>query len=388
MSTPGSSIADMVRRFDITANTSKTSDGPSVPPALRPELGIREKRSLSELALSPSEELGQKHARLSDSDLASPTDSVESTLIATLQASLAGFTDKITDRMDSLDRNINKKIDERFDRLEHRLVSLESRLDNVEAEARSSRTTVEDVSDRTTALETRTDSTLDRITRLESEPREGGWVPSGPVATSIILYGDSNSGGKLKFGEGKGTLGAALPGENKYCPKFRDLPPTSSPSFENRSDIVLAVGTNELKSEASNPTALVSHMHDYIVELTRKYPATHIHVPGVLPICTPGSETNTKIKTYNQFISDMCLNFPRVNFIDTKVFADKDGSLRSNLATGRADPLHLNAQGLKLYFSRIKFSLRERHRLPLPRPRSGGPPRGDRRDANRDRDRT
>lgn len=388
---PSTSISNLIRSFDIRADTSQSSDRPPAPLALSSELGIREKRGIADLSLSPSDDLDHKHARLGDSNLASPTDSIESSLIATLQASLAGFTDKLSNRMDSLDRNINNKIDERFDRLEYRLNSLESRLDSVEAEGRSSRSAVDVVSDRMDALETRTDSSLDRITRLESVPREGGWVPSGPIATSVILCGDSNSGEKLKFGEGKGTLGAALPGDNMYCPKFRDLPPTDSSTFENRSDIVLAVGTNELKSEGSDPRALVTHLHDYIVKLTRRFPATHVHVPGVLPICTPGSVTNTKIKTYNQFISDMCLSFPRVHFVDTIVFNNKDGSLKPNLAKGMTDPLHLNADGLKLYFSRMKFSLRERHGLPPPRSRSRGTPRGNHdrpsREGNSNRDR-
>ena len=404
MDSAGKSISDMVRMYEVTAARGLSSGSSPVFPD-RPVSTPRDKRNLSAISLASEDEMGVKQARFEDSSPSSPSSSTESTLLAVLQASLTGFTDNLNAKMDSLDRNLNEtvnsqlesinhKLDDRFDRLETRLDSLESRLGAVEAEGASSRAVVSGISDRLEVLEARTDSTSERMLRLESVPSVsggvGGWVPSGPTGVNILLLGDSNSGGKLKFGEGKGKLGAALPGKDEFCAKFENLPAPDSALFNNTSDIVLAVGTNNLKSQSSDPSTLATKLHEYLVALNRNFPATHVHLTGVLPICTPGSATNTKIRTYNHYLSDMALTFPRVSYIDTKVFQDRDGSLRSKFAMGTSDPLHLNGEGLRLYFSRMKFSLRDRHRLPMPshsNPRGVASNRANQPRANRDQPR-
>ena len=50
-----------------------------------------------------------------------------------------------------------------------------------------------------------------------------GWEPSGSSQTKVVLIGDSNFSGKLKFWENRGTLGKPLPGERVFCPTFAEL---------------------------------------------------------------------------------------------------------------------------------------------------------------------
>ena len=63
----------------------------------------------------------------------------------------------------------------------------------------------------------------------------------------IALIGDSNSAGKLKFGEEKGTLGSALLGAHVFCPIVEEIPSPDSEIYGGASDIIIAVGTNDLK---------------------------------------------------------------------------------------------------------------------------------------------
>ena len=85
-------------------------------------------------------------------------------------------------------------------------------------------------------------------------------------------------------------------------------------------------------------------------------------LPGVLPICAENSSINTRINGYNRYIR---VALPKLTFIDTNVLKSSQDSLKQNLAAGASDPLHLNAEGMKLYCSRFKFALRQRHGLSL-----------------------
>ena len=52
-----------------------------------------------------------------------------------------------------------------------------------------------------------------RLASIESAAAASDlWQPVGtPAQTHILLLGDSNSGGKIKFGEGRGILGGGNP---------------------------------------------------------------------------------------------------------------------------------------------------------------------------------
>ena len=181
------------------------------------------------------------------------------------------------------------------------------------------------------------------------------------------LLGDSNSGGKIRFGEDRGTLGRALPGTCEFCPKFEDLPSPDSPLFNNVSDLVLSVGTNNLKLDLSDPEPLALQMYNYVKSIARAHPGAHVFLPGVLPVNSAINDQalNTKIRYYNHYLKDMCKNLGTVTtFIDVNVFCGTDGALKQHLSKGDNDPLHLNEQGIRLFASRLKYALRFHHNMP------------------------
>ena len=292
----------------------------------------------------------------------------EPAILLRVQSMLDKLLSDVNDKLNGID----DKLDRHFNELNTRLDSFETRVAQVEQADASRQLTVVNLSidvetllAKQELLETKILSLENRSVDPAAAPPPPSWQPSGPTNTNILLLGDSNSGGKLKFGRGKGTLGEALPGVNEYIVKVGQLPPPDSAAFTDKTDVVIAVGTNDLKEADCNPDILIQQLHVYITSLKRLHPATHVHLPGVLPICATDSNTNVKIRTYNHYLADMAETIPRVTFIDTKVLRSREGSLLSKFACGPTDPLHLNGQGLRLYFSRIKYSLRLRHNLPV-----------------------
>ena len=251
----------------------------------------------------------------------------------------------LSDKIDSSHRSILQRFD-----------SFDTRMSEIEERISSQQLAVENIDDRITDIESKLEAinSVNPNLRVESE-----WEPSGTPSTNILLLGDSNSGGKIKFGSGKGTLGAALPGKETFTAKV-DLLPDPEPSLLNDvSDLVLAVGTNNLKEDDCVPADLARITYSYVKKVSAVNPTTHVYLPGVLP--TKSIQTNARIKQYNHYLRDMCSDLSRVHFIDNNNFISKNGLLIDKFST---DNLHLNQDGLKIYFSRIKYALRERHGLP------------------------
>lgn len=297
------------------------------------------------------------------------------TRLAALESS-SSPSEALTNRLAALESSSppNEELVNRLAAVESRpfpAVELTNRLTALESRS----TLNEDLISRLAALETRSSPSEDLTTRLmalessSSQPLSS-WEPSGSPNIDIVLIGDSNSANKLKFGTGKGTLGAALPGRGIFSAKLEELPSTQDEIFTGKSDVVLAVGTNNLKVDNSQPVELAKSFYNYVKALTRAHPSTYVFLPGVLPVDKSMSDLNTKIKSYNYYLKDMCNTLPRVNFIDTIILLNKEGSLSEKLGCGARDPLHLSAEGLRLYFSRIKYAIRARHGLPLPRRRT------------------
>ena len=95
-----------------------------------------------------------------------------------------------------------------------------------------------------------------------------GWEPVGSPETKIVLLGDSNSGGKIKFGQGKGTLVAALPGSDTFKATVEDLPEPET--FNDISDLILAVGTNN-KLDSCIPEYLAKSTFTYIKKVRKTH---------------------------------------------------------------------------------------------------------------------
>lgn len=110
--------------------------------------------------------------------------------------------------------------------------------------------------------------------------------------------GDSNSSGKLKFGENRGTLGKSLPGESVFCPTFAELKDPQSDRFARATGVVVTVGTNNLKQEIADPSSVAKDMSCYIHSIVTRHPSLQVFLPGVLPICAEDSPINSRIQNY------------------------------------------------------------------------------------------
>ena len=290
--------------------------------------------------------------------------------------------------LDEMFERFERNLDVKFDNISSRLDSIDRRLNRLEEEASSRDIRIENVLCRVDELELKGINMEERLTQVESGSDHSQiWHPVGLPETNVLLLGDSNSGGKIRFGEERGTLGRALPGTCEFRPKLEDLPAPDSPSFRSVSDIVISVGTNNLKTPDSDPESLVKQTYNYVKSVTRENPGTHVFHPGVLPVHAVHAEeaTNVKIKLYNHFLKDMCKHLhTRTTFVDVNMFCTENGSLKQHLSNGESDPLHLNDQGIKLFASRLKHALRYHHNLPsamgrvrsapVPQPEGGVPP--------------
>lgn len=195
-----------------------------------------------------------------------------------------------------------------------------------------------------------------RVGTLESGE---GWSPSPNTDIQVKLIGDSNFSGKVKFGNVRGTLGGALPGDSTFCAKVEDLPEPED--LVDCTDVIIAVGTNNLKQTNVDPTTLAVQFYRKIKSYSNKLPNTHFYINGVLP--TTSSDINSRIKEFNRHLDDMCNSRTKFTYMDNKVFCKPEGSLADKFRVD-SDEIHVNEDGTKLIASRIKFALRQRHYLP------------------------
>lgn len=299
------------------------------------------------------------------------------------------FLDSVKSMIGELSSTIDSRfldntdlINNQFSLLTPRFDTIDNRLSSIEEQAGMRDEKIDALSERLEQLEQRNSVLEDRVRELtesNTAPNvDSGWSPAGNPGIKVKLLGDSNSAGKIKFGSGKGTLGSALPGSDLFVATVNDLPvPAQSHElFSDASDVVIAVGSNNLKNPECDPTLLVKQLYDYIKLVTSSYTSLHVVLPGVLPVFQPESSSNSnvsnlndKIKRYNYYLKDLCCNHPRLTYIECNMFANNSGGLKPGLAKGGTDLLHLSEQGLKLYFSRLKYALRERHGLPVARRR-------------------
>ena len=162
-------------------------------------------------------------------------------------------------------------------------------------------------------------------------------------------------------------MGRALPGAGHFHPNIEDLPPPNSEVFSGVSDVIISVGTNDLKHPSSEPDAIANQIYTYVQFLSGAHPAAHIFLLGVLPVHSGFTDlaANSKIHLYDHFFKDMCKNLnTSTTYIDVNVFCEPYGGLEDHLSKGASDPLHLNEQGIKLLASRFKHALRSQHNLP------------------------
>ena len=285
--------------------------------------------------------------------------------------------------MEAMFAVLHHKLDQSSASVDCKLGDIITRLSGIEEQASSRDIVIANLQEEIRELHSVNNTLIDRIRALEVAPSAGAaWEPSGTPDTNILLLGDSNYSGKIKFGGDRGTLGEALPGRGDYCAKFDHLPQAEDIP-QDVSDIVLAVGTNHLKqieSSEHDPALLVKDTYKYVSSVLSERPAVRVLVPGVLP--TRALVTNVRIMKYNHYLRDMCTRLPRAQFLETSHLADKrSGLLSDKFWDGADDGLHLNQTGIKIIGSKLKEALRAGLNLPhgsfrRGRPKLGGSRRG------------
>ena len=288
--------------------------------------------------------------------------------LASIQSFFSEFDKRfsnLADKLEATNNNLaanNRKLDEfnsKFDNLFERISELEAKssqqenqIIDLQSRVQNSAATLDSLTSRVSGLDT---TLAGQVLGAEWEPRP---VPN----KKVLLIGDSNSAGKIKFGTARGTLGKSLPGSSLFIPEHQQFPEPDSVQLRNYSDIVIATATNDLAKSACDPAILALNLSRYSNQILSVNPTSHIFIPGVLP--TRSEQRNAKINTYNLYLDDMCRVNPKLTFVDLNGFRDNNGKLADKLAVGGTDVVHLNNQGIKLYASKLKAVLRQRHHLP------------------------
>ena len=188
--------------------------------------------------------------------------------------------------------------------------SILQRISLLEEEASSRQIVVDDMQDHVHGLEKANKELASSNTELQNRVRAleeqdtrdpsyglAGWEPSSSSQTKVVLMENSKSSGKLKFGENRGTLGKALPRESVFCPTFAELKNPCCETFMGATDVVVAVGTRNLRQENCNSSMLAKDMSHYIHSVIRQHPSVQVFLPGVLE--KHKIKRNTKF--YNHF---------------------------------------------------------------------------------------
>ena len=195
------------------------------------------------------------------------------------------------------------------------------------------------------------------------------WQPAAQASgTNIMLFGDSNYAGQIKFGDAKGTLGPSLPGTHRFVPTISDMTTIHGQTeLQDHSALVIAVGTNSLLRDCTPPAELAGVTHGFVKQTLTQYPALQIVLVGVLP--TDNDDANAVIDIYNANLRSMAASLPRTTYLDTGFVRDhRTGKLMHKFTKVENNCnilVHLNEAGLKMMGSRLKRALRVLHDLPV-----------------------
>ena len=190
------------------------------------------------------------------------------------------------------------------------------------------------------------------------------------IGPKVLLLGDSNFSGKIKFGTEQGTLGAALPGSSEWCPKVVSLPDPKK--VGTATHIIIATGLNDMVQQ-DTPEQVLNNLITFIKETRRAWPGNKIYLPGVLPTKNPA--LNVKIKRYNEMLAGYSVSVREVFYINNNIFQDKQGLLDNRFWLPQVeDSYHLSPEGIKLYASRMKFALKRANNIPFPTRQQRSPP--------------
>lgn len=172
---------------------------------------------------------------------------------------------------------------------------------------------------------------------------------------SLYAVGDSNFG-HIKFGEGRGTIGKATPGQKDFAACVEDIIPEKTMSFKN---IVTMCGTNNLKAQNANVMEIYQKYKGKLEEIRRRSPRSNIFVCPVLP--SRDHQINERVFEFNRLLfEDLVHSNLRISLVrGLNVFLDKNFLLKSAFHDKRSDSdvLHINNFGYSSLVRCIKTAL-------------------------------
>lgn len=177
---------------------------------------------------------------------------------------------------------------------------------------------------------------------------------------STYLTGDSNFG-KIKFGEGRGTIGTSTPGCKDFAPTVDKLIPQRCASFRNT---VIMCGTNDLKKPDADALEIYKVYKGKVEEMRKCNPKGNILICPVLP--SRDSSINSRIVQFNRYLfTDLTASGLNIHVVEGfNQFVDHMGLLKESLHDRRTDSdvLHINEGGYCILVKQIKaaiFSLKQ-----------------------------
>ena len=176
----------------------------------------------------------------------------------------------------------------------------------------------------------------------------------------LNAVGDSNFG-RIRFGKGRGNVGAATPGLKDWSPKVDDIIPSKTRSYRN---VVVMCGTNDLKHPMENEDeeilTLYKKYKGKFEEIRKLNPKFQLFVCPVLP--TRDQSINLCIVKFNKLIfSDLAKSNLNVYVVHgfSEFVNRSNGPLKQTHFEQRSenDVLHINDNGYRLLVRCIKSAI-------------------------------
>ena len=195
---------------------------------------------------------------------------------------------------------------------------------------------------------------------------------------STVILGDSNTE-HIKFGSGKGTLGAWMPGKRIKVPHIDAIPDaTEIGPYRN---VVVHTGVNSLNNSGhrKSNTLLIKTLEAKIQNITTMYPKSKIYISLLLP--SRSLPLNHRINDFNNLILDLTCKFSGVYVIENSIFGNKlsnehgrwkrENVNSENFIPNLNDIVHLGKQGTRLFAMNIKSCVVKKKK-PVSRERFNG----------------
>ena len=181
---------------------------------------------------------------------------------------------------------------------------------------------------------------------------------------STVILGDSNTQ-LIKFGTGKGTLGAWMPGK---CMKVShiDAIPDAADIGPYR-NVIIHTGVNNINNQRhrQSNSSLAKALESKIKNICTVYPKANVYISLLLP--SRSVPLNHRIRDFNNLILDLTCKFNAVSVIEHSIFGNlltdehgrcmPSGNANNEFVPKKIDMLHLGKHGLRLFAMNLKNSV-------------------------------